>query len=74
MTDSDPKDKNTKGEKAGHVKQGTLKALEGSDRFTPEEQEGIAATIESEIARLRHRAFPRGCRQASGPAGARSNK
>ena len=52
MADSNPKDKNTKDEKAGQVKQGALKALESSDRFTPEEQEGIAATIESEIARL----------------------
>ena len=52
MADSDPTDKNKENEKAGQVKQSALKALEGSDRFTPEEQEGIAATIESEIARL----------------------
>ena len=48
MSNSDPKDK----DKAGQVKQGALKALEGSSQFTPEEQEGIASTIESEIARL----------------------
>ena len=53
MSDSNPKDTNEENEeKTGQVKQGSLKALEGSDRFTPEEQEGIAATIESEIARL----------------------
>ncbi|MEE8389809.1 MAG: hypothetical protein V3S14_03300 [Anaerolineae bacterium] len=53
MSDSNPKDKNEEnGEKTEQVKQGALKALEGSDRFTAEEQEGIAATIESEIARL----------------------
>ena len=49
MADSDPKDKNTKGEKAGQVKQSALKALEGSDRFTPEEQEGIAAGFPSRL-------------------------
>ena len=52
MADSDPKDKNRESEKTEQVKQGALKALEGSDRFTPEEREGIASTIESEIARL----------------------
>ena len=46
MSNSDPEDK------TGQVKQGALKALEGSGRFTPEEREGIAETIESEIARL----------------------
>jgi hypothetical protein len=46
MSNSDSEDK------TGQVKQGALKALEGSDRFTPEEREGIAETIESEIARL----------------------
>ena len=54
MSDSDPKDKTEQ------VKQGALKALEGSDRFTPEEQEGIASTIESEIARLLPGGLPEG--------------
>ncbi len=49
MSNPDPPENK---DKTGQVKQGALKALEGSDRFTPEEQEGIAATIESEIARL----------------------
>jgi hypothetical protein len=38
--------------KTGQVKQGALKALEGSGRFTPEEQEDIASTIESEVSKL----------------------
>ena len=38
--------------KAEQVKQGALKALEGSDRFTPEEQHEIASTIESEVSKL----------------------
>lgn len=50
---SDPKNKNREDEeKTRQVKQGALKALEGSGRFTPEELEGIASTIESEVARL----------------------
>ncbi len=53
MSDFNPKSKNEENtEKAGQVKQGALKALEGNDRFTPEEREEIASTIESEIARL----------------------
>jgi hypothetical protein len=38
--------------KTGQVKQGALKALEGSARFTAEEQQEIASTIESEVAKL----------------------
>lgn len=38
--------------KTGQVKQGALKALEGNDRFTPEEQQEIASTIESEVTKL----------------------
>ena len=52
MSNSDPKNKNENTEKAGQVKQGALKALEGSDRFTPEEQYEIAATIQSEVSKL----------------------
>ncbi|MCP4537354.1 MAG: hypothetical protein GY832_09420 [Chloroflexi bacterium] len=51
MSDPNPKD-GEKTEKAKQVKHGALKALEGSEKFTPEEREGIASTIESEIARL----------------------
>lgn len=39
-------------EKNDQVKQGALKALESSDRFTPEEQHEIAATIQSEVSKL----------------------
>ena len=49
---SDPDPKNEENANAGQVKQGALKALEGSEKFTPEQQEEIASTIESEIARL----------------------
>lgn len=38
--------------KTDQMKQGTLKALEGSDRFTLEEQHEIASTIESEVSKL----------------------
>jgi hypothetical protein len=48
MSNPDPKE--TSEEQP--VKNGALKALEGSDRFTPEERREIAATIESEVARL----------------------
>jgi hypothetical protein len=49
MSDPDPKEL---GAEEQPVKNGALKALAGSDRFTPEERQEIAATIESEIARL----------------------
>jgi hypothetical protein len=49
MSDPDPKE-TSKEEQP--VKNGALKALAGSDRFTPEERQEIAATIESEIAKL----------------------
>ncbi len=49
MSDSDPKELS---EEEQPVKNGALKALADSDRFTPEERQEIAATIESEIARL----------------------
>ena len=39
-------------EKERRVKQDVLKALQGSERFTPQEREEIAETIESEIAKL----------------------
>ena len=39
-------------EKERRVKQDVLKALRGSERFTPEEREEIAETIESEVAKL----------------------
>lgn len=48
---ANPKNREDEG-KTRQVKQGALKALEGSGRFTPEEREGIASTIESEVARL----------------------
>ena len=49
MSDPDPKE-TSKEEQP--VKNGALKALAGSDRFTPEERQEIAATIESEVAKL----------------------
>ncbi|MDY7076149.1 MAG: hypothetical protein SXV54_04405 [Chloroflexota bacterium] len=39
-------------EKAEQAKQSALAALEHSSRFTPEEQENIASTIQTEIAKL----------------------
>ena len=39
-------------EKERRVKQDVLKALQGNERFTPEEREEIAETIESEVAKL----------------------
>ena len=39
-------------EKADQVKQSAMKALEDNGRFTPEEREEIASTIESEVAKL----------------------
>jgi hypothetical protein len=39
-------------EKERRVKQDVLKALQGSERFTPEERKEIAETIESEVAKL----------------------
>jgi hypothetical protein len=39
-------------EKEKQVKQDVLKALQGSERFTPEKREEIAETIESEVAKL----------------------
>lgn len=41
-----------KGEETKQVKRSTLEALEGSSRFTPAERDGIASTIEAEIAKL----------------------
>jgi hypothetical protein len=38
--------------KTDQMKQGTLKALEGSGRFTAEEQNEIASMIESEVSKL----------------------
>ena len=51
MSNPPPEEQNDE-KKTGQVKQGALKALEGSARFTPEEQEDIASTIESEVAKL----------------------
>jgi hypothetical protein len=39
-------------EKERRVKQDVLKALQGSERFTPQGREEIAETIESEVAKL----------------------
>ena len=52
MPDPDPSNPNKKEKKVEQIKLGVMKALESSNRFTPEEQEEIASTIESEIARL----------------------
>jgi hypothetical protein len=52
MSDADPKESKEKEEQAGQVKEGALKALEGSGRFTPQEQDAIASTIEAEVAKL----------------------
>ena len=50
---SDPRPEKPDEEKeSGRVQTGVLKALRGSGRFTPQEQEDIASTIESEVARL----------------------
>jgi hypothetical protein len=38
--------------KTDQVKQGAQRALEGNDRFTPEEQREIAETIQSEVNKL----------------------
>ena len=48
---SNPNPKETSKEEQP-IKDGALKALEDSDRFTPEERQEIAATIESEVAKL----------------------
>jgi hypothetical protein len=49
MANPDPKE-TSKEEQP--IRNGALKALAGSDRFTPEERQEIAATIESEVAKL----------------------
>jgi CRISPR/Cas system-associated protein Cas10 (large subunit of type III CRISPR-Cas system) len=52
MSDPDPKESKEEEEQAGQVREGALKALEGSSRFTPQEREEIASTIEAEVAKL----------------------
>jgi hypothetical protein len=52
MSDADTKETKEKERQAGQVREGALKALEGSDRFTTQEREEIASTIETEIAKL----------------------
>jgi len=48
----EPEERTGKNEEQAKVKDGALKALAGSDRFTTEEQEAIASTIEAEVAKL----------------------
>lgn len=52
MSDPDPKVPEEEEEQGGQVREGALKALEGSGRFTPQEQEEIASTVEAEVAKL----------------------
>ena len=52
MTDPDPHKPKEEEKQEGQVREGALKALEGSDRFTAQEREDIASTIESEVAKL----------------------
>jgi hypothetical protein len=52
MSDPDPKESKEEEEQAGQVREGALKALEGSGRFTSQEREEIASTIEAEVAKL----------------------
>jgi CRISPR/Cas system-associated protein Cas10 (large subunit of type III CRISPR-Cas system) len=52
MSDSDPNELKEEEKQAGQVREGALKALEGSDRFTAQEREEIASTIEAEVAKL----------------------
>jgi len=51
MSDPDPNESKEE-KKERQVKQDVLKALQGSEQFTPEEREEIAETIESEVVRL----------------------
>ena len=52
MSDLDPKEPKEGEKQAGQVREGALKGLEGSDRFTTQEREEIASTIEAEVAKL----------------------